>query len=227
MGRIAPRREKATRNRHISWQSRLCFFRQRRIQTGRTGEHKETDTASAAPLIIRQIKMSLNHIWHLSDGYHWMDPLPHFHRRWILIATGFLLLVLLWPYSSPQSPLQSHQESGSIPLTMGNIPMQAKLVDNMPAPEASTTNNQWKNYQIVAGQTLAQLFRDNNLPVNDVFAMAQVEGRNKPLNNLHAGQKIKLQLNAQGMVSELEIETPENQVIQFVRQQDGSFIRTR
>ncbi|MGL9721581.1 LysM-like peptidoglycan-binding domain-containing protein [Symbiopectobacterium sp.] len=85
----------------------------------------------------------------------------------------------------------------------------------------------WQTYPIAAGQTLAQLFRDNNLPVNDVFAMAQVEGRDKPLSNLRAGQQVKLRLNAQGMVSELEIETADGQRVHFTRQSDGVFLRTR
>ena len=35
---------------------------------------------------------------------------------------------------------------------------------------------QWRSYRVEAGKTLAQLFRDHNLPPTDVYAMAQVEG---------------------------------------------------
>jgi len=76
-------------------------------------------------------------------------------------------------------------------------------------------------------QTLAQLFRDNNLNVNDVFAMAQVEGSGKPLSNLRTGQEVKIQRNAQGAVSELEVTTDQNSTISFTRKADGSYQRSR
>jgi cell envelope opacity-associated protein A len=39
--------------------------------------------------------------------------------------------------------------------------------------------------------------RDNNLPVNEVFAMAQVEGNDKPLSNMKTGQEVRIERDAQ------------------------------
>ncbi|MCG8707361.1 Opacity-associated protein A [Brenneria sp. 4F2] len=164
-----------------------------------------------------------------------MAPLPPFHRRWMLVAAGIILVSILWPYSPPPAPAPQSRPVAVAP----SAPMQAEIVENsslahqapavqpanQPAPQ--DTNAPWRSYEISSGQTLAQLFRDNNLPVGDVFAMAQVEGDDKPLSNLRAGQEVKLQLNAQGAVTELEIETTGNEVIRFTRNADGGFIRSR
>ncbi|WP_409307971.1 OapA family protein [Pectobacterium sp. B1J-3] len=230
MGRIAPRKRKTTWTYHALL--RLC---QRLIRRGpeRSEEGEQEHVRSRATLSGKRVKTCLSKIWHLPDNYHWMEPLPLFHRRWLLIAIGLLLVVLLWPYSPPQSPtprpvtVPIEQVDSSVPMQAEIIepPMQTEITPT-PPPQQQRTEANWHRYQIASGQTLAQLFRDNNLPVGDVFAMAQVEGRDKPLSNLRAGQDVKLQLNAQGMVTELEITTTDNQTVRFTRNADGAFTRT-
>ncbi|MCA5932268.1 Opacity-associated protein A [Pectobacterium versatile] len=237
MGRIAPRKRKTT------WDYQtLVHFCQRIIQrqpshavaVENDGERKEQEQLPS-PSLRERLGAILQKVWHLPDGYHWMEPLPLLHRRWILIAIALLLVVLLWPYSA-QHPQPAR--TTPVPLTQADnqAAMQAVIIESQPltpqqqpaATEPPTSSSvPWRQYEIASGQTLAQLFRDNNLPVSDVFAMAQVEGRDKPLSNLRAGQAVKLQLNAQGMVAELEIETTANQTIRFTRGADGAFTRTR
>ncbi|GBO47174.1 LysM-like peptidoglycan-binding domain-containing protein [Pectobacterium versatile] len=237
MGRIAPRKRKTT------WDYQtLVRFCQRIIQrqpshavaVENDGERKEQEQLPS-PSLRERLGAILQKVWHLPDGYHWMEPLPLLHRRWILIAIALLLVVLLWPYSA-QHPQPAR--TTPVPLTQADnqAAMQAVIIESQPLtpqqqPAATEPPAQssapWRQYEIASGQTLAQLFRDNNLPVSDVFAMAQVEGRDKPLSNLRAGQAVKLQLNAQGMVAELEIETTANQTIRFTRGADGAFTRTR
>ncbi|NKI75137.1 Opacity-associated protein A [Dickeya sp. CFBP 2040] len=235
MGRIAPRRKQSTWNPPTQWQSCmnwLAQWRQRKESPGepeeRIDEAQTLTTATALRHLGRCGQSSWLRLWHLPDDFSWMEPLPYFHRRCILLLLCMLLLVLLWPVSPPASTPSRQVE---VPLSSQTAPIQAQLVDP-PAtasqtPPPATSGIHWQSYQIAPGQTLAQLFRDNNLPVNDVFAMAQVEGQSKPLSNLRAGQKVQLQLNMQGMVSQLEIDTPDGQQVQFSRQQDGSFIRVR
>ncbi|ASY80696.1 Opacity-associated protein A [Pectobacterium polaris] len=237
MGRIAPRKRKTT------WDYQtLVRFCQRIIQrqpshavaVENDGEREEQEQLPS-PSLRERLGDILQKVWHLPDGYHWMEPLPFLHRRWILIAIALLLVVLLWPYNA-QHPQPAR--TTPVPLTQADnqAAMQAVIIENQPSipqqqPAATEPPAQpsapWRQYEIASGQTLAQLFRDNNLPVSDVFAMAQVEGRDKPLSNLRAGQAVKLQLNAQGMVAELEIETTANQTIRFTRGADGAFTRTR
>ncbi|CAG76506.1 conserved hypothetical protein [Pectobacterium atrosepticum SCRI1043] len=236
MGRIAPRKRKTT------WDYQtLVRFCQRIIQRQPSNavavendEEREEQERLSPPSLRERIGVSLRKVWHLPDGYHWMEPLPLLHRRWILIAIAVLLIVLLWPYNTqhPQPALTM-----PVPLTQADnqAAMQAVIIESQPStqqqpaatPPPTQSSAPWRQYEIASGQTLAQLFRDNNLPVSDVFAMAQVEGRDKPLSNLRSGQEVKLQLNAQGMVAELEIETTANQTIRFTRGADGAFTRTR
>lgn len=177
------------------------------------------------------IKGLLLKIWHLPDSFHWMEPLPLFHRRWIIIVTAVLLLALLWPVSRDNT-----DRSFPISAPSTDVPLQAQLQDNLDAPPPptvappvipNTLQGNWQSYQIESGKTLAQLFRDNNLPVNEVFAMAQVEGSDKPLSNLKAGQEVKIMLDAQGVVAALAIETTANTEVLFTRQSDGSYRRDR
>ena len=86
---------------------------------------------------------------------------------------------------------------------------------------------QWRTYRIESGKTLAQLFRDHNLPPTDVYAMAQVEGAGKPLSSLQTGQTVQIRQNASGVVTGLTIDTGNGQQVLFTRQSDGSFIRVR
>lgn len=92
--------------------------------------------------------------------------------------------------------------------------------------QESRGSNEWRTYQVEAGKTMAQLFRDNNLPPTDVYAMAQVEGAGKPLSNLKNGQQVQIRRDANGVVTGLTIDSDNGQVL-FTRQADGSFIRAR
>ena len=93
-------------------------------------------------------------------------------------------------------------------------------------PSSSGIEQQWRAYRVEEGKTLAQLFRDHNLPPTDVYAMAKVEGDVKPLSTLQSGQMVKIRQNAYGVVTGLTIETG-GQPVLFTRQPDGSFIRAR
>ena len=93
-------------------------------------------------------------------------------------------------------------------------------------PSSSGIEQQWRAYRVEEGKTLAQLFRDHNLPPTDVYAMAKVEGDGKPLSSLQSGQMVKIRQNANGVVTGLTIESDNGQVL-FTRQPDGSFIRAR
>ncbi|WP_204562907.1 OapA family protein [Citrobacter cronae] len=88
-------------------------------------------------------------------------------------------------------------------------------------------DQQWRSYRVDSGKTLAQVFRDHNLPPTDVYAMAQVEGAGKPLSNLKDGQMVQIRQNASGVVTGLTIDTGNGQQVLFTRQPNGSFIRAR
>ncbi len=165
----------------------------------------------------------LQQVWQLPASLSWMDPLPLAHRRGIILLAVVMLLAFLWP-----SPVRQPQPVTALQSGAQNTPavLQADLVGgNVAAQHNSEPEGQWTTYTIAAGQTLAQLFRDNNLPVNDLFAMTQVSGSDA-LNTLQAGQQVKIRLNGQGAVSGLNLATDSGDVL-LTRQADGTFIRTR
>ena len=125
-----------------------------------------------------------------------------------------------------QDSLNAEQETEDLPEegeannTNDNTP-----VNTTPQTPSTATEN-WQTYTIKEGQTLAQLFRDNQLLVNDAFTMAKSEGPQKPLSQLRAGQTIRLQRGSQGEVSMLEVTDNTGTVITFTRLSDGSYYRT-
>lgn len=222
MGRIAPRRRKATRVYQPLLRTWLNLS-----QRLKPGPEPETPAASDEPDSPapqqsgqgHRLKALLLKIWHLPDSLHWMEPLPYFHRRWVIIFGAILLLSLLWPYSDDNArpfPVTSQENQ---------IPLQAQLQNG--GLQTADESANWQRYQIQAGQTLAQLFRDNNLPVNEVFAMARVEGNDKPLSNLKAGQEVRVERNANGVITALSVTSADNSEALFHRQSDGSYLRIR
>ncbi|TDT52497.1 LysM-like peptidoglycan-binding domain-containing protein [Kosakonia oryzendophytica] len=117
------------------------------------------------------------------------------------------------PFSEPQQqqPIQQQQPTAT---------------PNRSVASSGGIEQQWRAYRVEEGKTLAQLFRDHNLPPTDVYAMAKVEGDGKPLSTLQSGQMVKIRQNANGVVTGLTIETGGQSVL-FTRQSDGSFIRAR
>lgn len=186
------------------------------------------------------VKSWLRTIWHAPEHFRILDPLPPAHRRGIIVSAIVVSVCFLWPDSSPApkpQPIKLNNEAA--------LPLQADLVvpsysnsesgnvgESQPtatppaeaAIENSDAESQWHTYQIAPGQTMAQLFRDNNLPPTDVYAMAQVEGSDKALSNLQAGQTVRIRENENGVVVGLTIENEkDNRQVHFTRQQDGSF----
>lgn len=199
------------------------------------------------------LKPTLAKIWHAPDNFRIMDPLPSAHRRGIIAAAALIVIGILLPTSDDsnappaqrdaqldlptqsqpqpqpdrvqQPPLVSQPEQ-SLPQTPE--PQEEPVAqDAAPLQEPVGIEQQWRTYRIESGKTLAQLFRDHNLPPTDVYAMAQVEGNGKPLSNLQTGQIVKIRQNANGVVTGLAIESEGNQQVLFTRQPDGSFIRAQ
>ena len=104
---------------------------------------------------------------------------------------------------------------------------QQSQPQTQPFQQDSGIEQQWRSYRVDSGKTLAQVFRDHNLPPTDVYAMAQVEGAGKPLSNLIDGQLVQIRQNANGVVTGLTIDTGNGQQVLFTRQPNGSFIRAR
>ena len=117
---------------------------------------------------------------------------------------------------SEPEPIQDEQPLEQATAPTSSQPQQATGIDQ-----------QWRSYRVDSGKTMAQLFRDHNLPPTDVYSMAQVEGAGKPLSNLQNGQMVQIRQNASGVVTGLTIEGGDGQQVLFTRQPDGTFLRVK
>ncbi|EPF5871605.1 LysM-like peptidoglycan-binding domain-containing protein [Morganella morganii] len=94
--------------------------------------------------------------------------------------------------------------------------------EQAPAPVQDST----LRFTLKKGQTLAQVFRSNGLPVDDLFRMTAVEGPQKPLNQVESGDKISVTKGKGNTVSVLRIDKANGQSATFKRQKDGSYRRS-
>lgn len=174
----------------------------------------------------------VNQLWHLPDNFHWMAPLPLPHRRWLVLLFIIVTILLLWP-----APKRNIAE----PIDR-NIPLQAALIIDGYQPFESTPpqpvqfignkiqmeddeQGSWQPLQVQQGQSLIQIFRANNLPVEDALALAKVEGNDRPLSNLKAGQSIKVKRDEKGKIVAIDVELPDGKQAVFFRQSSGEFFR--
>lgn len=188
------------------------------------------------------VKPWLTRIWHAPEHIRLLDPLPPLHRRGIILGFACVILGFLLPGADndsrpvtrdaqlsvqSQSPMQAELTPSNVPATPVEPP---RVEEQTQAPVPHGNNDieqQWRSYRVAAGQTMAQLFRDHNLPPADVYAMAQVEGDSKPLSNLQTGQMVQIRQNANGVVTGLTIDIGNDQQVLFTRQPNGSFIRAQ
>ncbi|MGY9709140.1 LysM-like peptidoglycan-binding domain-containing protein [Citrobacter freundii] len=124
-------------------------------------------------------------------------------------------------------PIQEGEPDAQPQAQQSQPQAQQSQPQTQPFQQDSGIEQQWRSYRVDSGKTLAQVFRDHNLPPTDVYAMAQVEGAGKPLSNLKDGQMVQIRQNANGVVTGLTIDTGNGQQVLFTRQPNGSFIRAR
>ncbi|ARD40153.1 cell envelope opacity-associated protein A [Edwardsiella ictaluri] len=215
MGRIAPKKNKIPAYSGVAIQNIW-----RRLRRGLTALPAARPRKEDLRRIPQQCRAALRALWHWPEQCDWMAPLPAFHRRWLTLICAVLLMALLWPIDDAAPPIQppaAHTEGSAIQATLQ--PQRATPI----SPDA----NDWQAYLILPGQTLAQLLREHNLDVTDAFAMARIEGDDRPLSNLKAGQYVMIRHNPQGQILALKIETTDDRQVTFRRESDSSFIRLR
>ncbi len=76
------------------------------------------------------------------------------------------------------------------------------------------------------GDTLAQVFRNNQLPLSDLNALVRIEGDDKPLSQIRKGQLVRFKLAENGQLDILQLEKGSSSVM-FFRLSDGGFGRSK
>ena len=126
---------------------------------------------------------------------------------------------------TPDLPLPDNLPPGALNTEPAPQPVTAEppaSAEQTPAPVQDST----LRFTLKKGQTLAQVFRSNGLPVDDLFRMTAVEGPQKPLNQVESGDKISVTKGKGNSVSVLRIDKANGQSATFKRQKDGSYRRS-
>lgn len=166
--------------------------------------------------------------------------LPKLHRRALAVLTPLMLALALLPAENKADNARSKQTvRRDIVLNLDNKPEQVKKRAEPASPERpsppvtkSTTTevkavaaSQWYQYQVQKGETLAQIFREKALPLSDLYAVAAIEGKGKPLSQVKSGQWLRYKQTANGQLDALQIESRSGDPVMFFRRSDGSFAR--
>lgn len=153
----------------------------------------------------------------------WLE-LPVIHRKAISVISLLTLLLLLLPTGDKQGvieqPVVVDGERRGVELNTESLSEQLQKT-----PEQSV-DTEWQQYEVKAGDTLSNVFRNNQLPLKDLYAIVKVEGSDKPLSNIKQGQLVRYKLSPNGQLDILQLEK-ESSSVMFFRMSDGSFGRSR
>lgn len=122
-----------------------------------------------------------------------LRQLPPRHRLAILILLPLWLLLLAWQPAPPQPP---SPVTGSLSLPLAQSEQRSLDIPN---------GGRRIDHTLGQGETLAALFREWQLPGQDLIALVRAEPSYKPLSRLQAGQDLTLVINAEGRLHYLEI----------------------
>lgn len=151
--------------------------------------------------------------------------LPKFHQRALMVLVPVFVLLFLVPMPKKteelveQSQPVEHQRV-AIDLNAQSLSQQRTSQNSGPKSES------WKEYQVKNGDTLAQVFRNNQLSMADLSSLVKIEGSDKPLSHIKQGQLIRFKFSGDGQLDMLQLDKGDHSVM-FFRLSDGSFGRNK
>ncbi|MFC3023241.1 LysM-like peptidoglycan-binding domain-containing protein [Vibrio zhugei] len=154
-----------------------------------------------------------------SRAQHEWQAMPSKHRLWLKILTPVVIIVALVPL--PQQTQQPEQAQ-SVSVNVNSVGLSRQVGDDHRAPQAPKV---WHQYIVKQGDTLAAVFRENDLSLADLHALVSVEGADKPLSRIQKGQIIRYKLTNNQKLDILQVEKSDQSVM-FFRMADGSFGRS-
>ncbi|MDD1781594.1 cell envelope opacity-associated protein A [Enterovibrio sp. ZSDZ35] len=163
---------------------------------------------------------------------HW-QALPKPHRIGVSVLAALLVVLLIWPSSDESKEVVvAEGERVSLPLDLSGNTQSAQQVDDEdfdnkaePVVSTQTVDTDWVNYEVQRGDTLSNIFRNQSLPLPDLYAISAIEGADKPLSRIQPGQLLRFKRNTQGELDMLQIEASKDKSVIFFRLSDGSFAR--
>ncbi|PSW10492.1 hypothetical protein C9I98_25140 [Photobacterium sanctipauli] len=177
------------------------------------------------------------------------QQLPKLHRRALAVLVPVVVVLALLP-SSPPLPnsnsgetvrrelvLNLDNKQQPEPVAVGERPeppspkrptaQPVREAKPEPAQQVQSKPLSWEQVEVKKGQTLANIFREHALPLADLYAVAAIEGDDKPLSRVKAGQLLRYKQTAKGDLDALQIEGRSGDPIMFFRRSDGSFARSQ
>ncbi|WP_176467547.1 LysM-like peptidoglycan-binding domain-containing protein [Vibrio metoecus] len=149
--------------------------------------------------------------------------LPLRHRRGLMVLTPTVLVLMVIPLPDKQEAVN---EAASTPKRIEVGMNTQSLSEQRTQAQAELKSSAWQEYVVRQGDTLSQVFRNNELPLTDINALVKVEGSDKPLSQIQAGQLIRFKLAENGQLDILQLER-NNQSVMFFRLSDGGFGRSK
>ncbi|GAB2637641.1 LysM-like peptidoglycan-binding domain-containing protein [Vibrio panuliri] len=147
--------------------------------------------------------------------------LPKLHQRALMVLVPVVLLLMLIPL--PQSEPNTEQVEPQRVAISVNTQSLSEQGEPKTQPLQS---DQWQEYTVKSGDTLAQVFRANDLPMADLNALVKVEGSDKPLSHIKAGQLVRFKIKTDGTLDMLQLEKSSKSVM-FFRLSDGGFAQSK
>ena len=162
---------------------------------------------------IKKLKTSTVQTW---------GSLPKLHQRLLTVISPIVLILLFVPLSEPKldvAPITSRVE---LEIDTVGLSEQQNTLSNSSEP----SNNNWQEYLVKQGDTLAQVFRNNDLPLSELNELVRIEGSDKPLSQIRKGQLVRFKLAETGQLDILQLEKGDISVM-FFRLSDGGFGRSK
>lgn len=150
------------------------------------------------------------------------DFLPTLHRRALAVLVPILLILVLWPTKKldPQPVVEKAPQRVALDINTRGLSEQHD------SQQSDSKSAMWQEYLVQNGDTLAQVFRANQLAMGDLNALVKIEGADKPLSHIKQGQLVRFKLNEAGQLDILQLEKG-NSSVMFFRLSDGGFGRSK
>ncbi|EKO3387039.1 LysM-like peptidoglycan-binding domain-containing protein [Vibrio fluvialis] len=149
--------------------------------------------------------------------------LPKLHQRALMVLVPVVLILMVIPL--PQHSAEAPQTPASGQRVEVNINTRG-LSEQQSAEQSKLKSTAWHEYIVQQGDTLSQVFRNNELPMADLNDLVKIEGSDKPLSQIQQGQLIRFKLSSEGKLDILQLEK-NNQSVMFFRLSDGGFGRSK
>ncbi|TKF34624.1 lysine transporter LysM [Vibrio kanaloae] len=162
-------------------------------------------------LDIKKMKATVTQTW---------QALPKLHQRLLMVIAPIVLVLLFVPLPEPK--VEVVPSTSRVALEIDTVGL-SKQQNTKSTPSESSS---WQEYLVKQGDTLAQVFRNNDLPLSDLNALVRIEGSDKPLSQIRKGQLVRFKVAETGQLDILQLEKGETSVM-FFRLSDGGFGRSK